>query len=349
MKIYFICFVLLIGSCEVHKNSIDNLFTESVELYAKSIPIPSDSIVYPFYMSCLDNYLITASYRAEKVIRIYDLEHGNVVNDVISIGRAGNEILDFSSVSQVDGKFSIYSPRSNKVISINKSEISGSDTLFRVDMLNNRWFRLVPLNNHYYLALRHSFIVDKNIQIADHQFILLDSAGNALSSFESFPGNPTEDVGDKVLAYQGHLCVDPTGRFVVFASSFGLVMKFFEFTNSNSIIKNKEYIFELPKYTTESSHQQYSITWDKECYRGILAMASSEKYCFCLYKEKGVAGDRDIRGNVIFVFDWQGNPVRKYKLDNQALLVAYCESESKLIALTIDESGNYSLIYFPLS
>lgn len=83
----------------------------------------------------------------------------------------------------------------------------------------------------------------------------------------------------------------------------------------------------------------------------FIGATGSSKYLYTIYSGKRInfSNAQDtFSSRVILVFDWEGNPVKSYQLDNKALSIAIDEKNNILYAGAIDKEGELSLIKYNL-
>ena len=55
-----------------------------------------------------------------------------------------------------------------------------------------------------------------------------------------------------------------------------------------------------------------------------------------------------LQSNKIYVFDWEGNPIKRFELDKEVRSIAIDEKNNILYAGAIDKEGELSLIKYNL-
>lgn len=333
--------LFLIGCGGRDENSLADLFPAQVDLQSRPLDIPSEDILNPLYLASAGDYLISANFRTEKAIRIYDLTTARPINDLIHVGRGPNEILNISSMSYADDRLTVYSGNSGSVLTVPYGELHDSVPEITVSDAIEACSRVLPLAYDQYLLEG----------CADAHLKLVDRNGDPLSVFDAYPDDGESRLpGDNRLIWQGHLVGSSDGKKFAFAASAGTIFRFGKVQDNGSVDKTKEYVLALPEYTLDSdpSKERYSVIWDESCLAGTLSMAAGSDHCFLLHDPDKLTIDREWRMSTVLVFDWEGNPVVKFHLDKPLEAISYNERENTLIGLTSNERSEPQFVSYRL-
>ena len=75
---------------------------------------------------------------------------------------------------------------------------------------------------------------------------------------------------------------------------------------------------------------------------GYINLCATGEYVYALYSEKkAIKSTR--KSNVVLVFDWSGNPVKKYLLDTDAYYIAVDETEQSMFAAVKNSERGWSI------
>ena len=342
MFLFLLC-SFLTGCGGPNKEGLSHLFPKQIEVQSQPLEIRSDDILSPLYLISVENYLICANFRTDKCIRIYDLETGMIVNDIVTVGRGPNELLNVSSMSFTNGQLVVHSSNSDRTLVIPYGELLKTHPKMTVVDGIEDCFRMLPIAYDQYIL---AGCADGNL------LELADAEGDFISTFDVYPNDGDRGYsGNNRLIYQGHLVASPNGKHFAFATSSGVIFKFGEVQSKGSVNKTKEYIIAQPEYTLDSNpdNDRYSIIWNESCLAGALSLAASSKYCFLLQEENKLKADRNWRLSTVLVFDWRGKPIAKFHLDKPLEAIAYNERENVLIGLTLNEHLQPLFVSYQLS
>jgi hypothetical protein len=80
----------------------------------------------------------------------------------------------------------------------------------------------------------------------------------------------------------------------------------------------------------------------------FIGLSISDKYIYALYslKDKDASVQDKFRGNTIFVFDWEGKPIKKFVMDCDVKAIEVSDDEKRIYA--IFDNPDPEIIYFEL-
>ena len=341
--IIFISGLLLVTSCKTTpKETLTTLFPDTESLTPTSLNISSDDILEPVLLVSIDSFLICTNHLADKIFRIYNLQNGQVLNDIISVGKAENELLDAASVWLSQDSLNVYSTNSGKILHFPLNQLSVANPNITATRFPPKYLNLTCcIQNNYYSGMTWASDSTKN------QFDLLDRNGKKLNSFGPYYQHSDPQINSRLdYVYQGKLNTNHEGTKIFYASYFGSILKFFDSSDPLNIELVKEYHFSDP--TLASTSGQHFPSWGKDCQRGALATTSNAKCCFVLCEEGKLVSDPNWRMSTVYCFDWEGNPLKKLDLGRNIQTITYNESRNQLIALTVNDQEEYSFVAYDL-
>jgi len=334
-----LCCLLFAGCSTDNEKSLSAIFKGlQVEAKAEVTKIHSRDITTPLYTECYKNLLICANFHGEKKIRIYDLTTGEIVNEFLNIGKGPDEILNVSSMHIFRDSLIIYCQNSRKIVSTPLEGLFTTPVKLTVTSSYGNYSRFLPLDKGFFATMTLS---DR------FGYLHLNNKKGNVQVLEYFPDDRISSFEEKSIAYQGVLCGNPTGKEFVYGSSFGLIFRFMEL-KEKSAKKNKEYIFKMPSYISDSKPQKqnFAVRWANDALRGVLSMTGSDKHCFILCEENKKVLDKNWRASSVYVFTWEGTPVQKIYLERAVENIAYHASSKSLIALTSNDNDEPEFVFY---
>ena len=109
--------------------------------------------------------------------------------------------------------------------------------------------------------------------------------------------------------------------------------------------------FANPNYQPVSNDNLNRVIPSKENIIGYLDICATKEYIYALYADKKRFTDNksnNYNSDTILVFDWNGNPIRKLKLTNEAYYICINEDRQMLYAAVKDASYGWSIISYKL-
>lgn len=88
---------------------------------------------------------------------------------------------------------------------------------------------------------------------------------------------------------------------------------------------------------------------ERNCVIGYLDICATEQYIYALYTDKKMYNNgvrNSFNSDLIFVFDWNGNPITKYKISKEAYYITVDEISRKMYAVVKNESKGWSIICY---
>lgn len=82
----------------------------------------------------------------------------------------------------------------------------------------------------------------------------------------------------------------------------------------------------------ENGGQLFSARPTKESIHGFIEVCATPKYLYALYSD-GKIYEVQRKSKTVFVFDWDGNPIKELLLDTDVFHIAVNEKEQNLFAV----------------
>lgn len=303
-NIYVILFCPLLFACNSAEKLYDlcGEFKESTNVNGELFV---DSIVtnYPSAIECDSSSLIIFS-EGNKFINVFDIKDGNILASAGVKGRSAGEIVSsvFSGFCKKDSIISIYDPTMNR---LNFYKYSNCD-MTRVDYVNfiankytdNLFSRLHCMDNGYKIG--YSVFDSKDI------LLLFDKEFQFIKMFGDLPLKNIQEFKGTIPAYVASY----NNYFAYAIIDFGYIA-LYKISDNGDIVKEWDKYITKPLFTENNG----KITYDDKNLDGFLNIKMTENYIYCNYSGKtyseAISQNIYSKPNEIFVFDYNGNPVRK--------------------------------------
>lgn len=292
----------------------------------------------------LDSLLICGNLRSSKLLNIYSLKSGKLLNQIINRDTGENEGLSIAGFTHelnnpniiwaydiTLGKLfeveipnaikdSLYSP---------KNEINLTGTLKNI---------VSPqiISNNLFLATTYSL---------DDCRYLITNGSQIISKYGALPKINNEDFlknssKNKIpnLSYisKAYSIKHPNqNKVAVFYNKFDRV-ELFENNNIVKIITDRRL---APKMKISKLEDGYKLQDSDDIIYGFFSISYTEDNIFGLYsggKDFETSSDR------VLVFDWQGNLVKEISLDRKVSKISVCSKRNKLYCYEEKENGIFS-------
>jgi hypothetical protein len=131
--------------------------------------------------------------------------------------------------------------------------------------------------------------------------------------------------------------LQPAGNRVVYAGFDGHILEIFELTEETSIQKIFDDIYEFPKYeplNTNGDSMTANRTRDNKT--GFYSVSVTNQFIYALYCGKLATEKRADYANIIYIYDWDGNRIKKIILDKDLAGITVDKENTKIYGLHTD-------------
>ena len=277
-----------------------------------TIELENKDILNPHQIYYKDSFLIFNSLRGQRDIQLLNLFTEKVtLYNVIGQGR--NEMANYHTVyTNKDNMYLFGDNRLGKIYgicldSLKKNPETNYELLYSLPVKKSRlFFRFIDMP-------RYAIGVG---MIENGRFSIFDKESGDYSEQMKYPED--KEISSLNYLHKGALfsrtmmISDEEAKRIV-ASCFGLV-DFYSMSDSGelSLIKANHYHFPMFKTGTNGT----AIIYDKEDKVGVTGMCADKDYVYTLYSDRTVAeyGEGAYNASYLLAWDWEGNPVKAYKL-----------------------------------
>lgn len=332
-KILLSAIILLLTSC----NAKDDKGGETLEfpfVGKAEISILGDDLILPLItdLSVNDTVIIATGSLDNYWVHTYDKNSGDPIANHISKGQGPSDILGCTYLSKAKDGWKIYDYMSRKVKLYDKDfafiRMSDKDSLPSLSIdCNLTALQILPSG-------KKICYIDKyeNENLIFDGFIVADSAGYS----KPFLNLHDEDqIGPLGYYMQYKFAGSPDGKKLAAVSSPGCYLKLFDTDGNNLILKSSHCYYPLTIKNPEDAAQVYE---DNKRSFTSLAVTDS-RIIACMDEDPDNYGPTDI-----LVWDWEGNPICRYKSDKIIVKFALSpDNPDDLYAFVTDPERNYSL------
>ena len=291
---------------------IDGFYDTSTLVLKDSIVLEDRDILNPHHIYYKDGFLIFNSIRGEREIQLLNLSTDEVTEYHV-IGQGRNEMANYHTVNTKDEKMYLFADNhTGKVYgvcldSLRLNPRKEYELLYSLPVAKGGLFlRFMDLPKH---------VVGIGL-LEDGRFGVFDKETDAFKGQMEYPGNET--IQSLSYLHRGALfsrtlmASDASGKRMV-VTAFGL-MDFYSISDDGdlSLLKSNHYHFPMFETGTNGA----AVVFKKEDRAGITGMCVGKKYVYGLYSDRTMAdyGEGAYNAPYLLVWDWNGNPVKAYKL-----------------------------------
>jgi hypothetical protein len=347
LELIFFQIIIMCLSCQEKKTNLTSIFDVEYSINHNVIEFHRDDYLSNVGGMCMSrNYLIIKDKGKDTWLTIYDTETERMVKRLIRFGNGPFEM--FSPPQNIaitqPNQISYLDVQTKKLYLLDFTELDSVRISQQIDLVKSTTFfmGIIPMANDYFVGMG---MIDKG------RYAVLDSNSNILSYNFDYPidGSSQTSFAHKALAYQGEMVRNNDGTKFFYFSKYSEIIEIIEIDNSGNLIKIKDIHYDKAEYVPEKEGNSISSAIKKESKRAFLAACATEKYIYLLYSGK-IIGENMLsydEGKIAFVFDWNGNPIKRYNLDIEVKYIAVSDDDKTLYAIAEQEDTN--LVKFKLN
>lgn len=148
----------------------------------------------------------------------------------------------------------------------------------------------------------------------------------------------------RYLSNQGNLVMNPEKHTFAGSINFSSNIDFFEIVNNKiELIKSLRLGDPINKPVNEEGIYYVDLTENTQT--GYIDLSATSKYVYALYSDKKMY-ENNRKSDTVLVFDWDGNPIKKYSLDTDAYYIAVDSTQQSLFAAVKNSSSGWKIICY---
>lgn len=335
----FVLALLLIGCSESQKRVS---FKESTA--AKSTVLSEAIVSIPMDMKKVGDVLYISDFNGDSLLHCYNLSEQHFVKQMLPQGQGAEEFLSPVEFFISDSSFFIHNrwhfTARNYAFDAANFSLQPQGELIRLPMNLDR---IYPISESRFVA---SGVFD------DCRFLVLDNNGNVLSRCGSFPNYLSEEDAipnaAKSMFHQSQFGYNAAQKRLACATSN--VIELWDYA-SETLTLHKRRLLAPYHYQFQSTPDGVFAAGDNpDAELGARGIAVSDKYVYVLYNSntnRMHEEHKETENSEIWVFDWDGDPVRKILLDTQ--VECFCVDEKDATLYCVMAAPDYSIGMVPIA
>ena len=334
--IYFFCLMLniLLAACtNIIDNPIKQFAGRPVEtiIPSKIIDLEEFGIFRPFHFIQIDDStFIIQDLKDNNIFNLINLSSKKVIAGV-NKGQGPDEVLTTSSFLYRDSKILIWDvikKRMNEIVLSSDSTLAIKEK-YKIDVGSLIIYRINPLDS--------TFIATG--QFEDYWLVEMNKEGKIFSTIDYPIWKETKDILKTALPtlYNAFMANSHDNKKVVVVTSNQGVISFLNRTYSG-IKEYKQMKYHAPKF---SITEKGAVAYSKNNIEGFWAVDCDNSYVYALYSGRTFNSDH-MESNLcehLLVYDWDGNPIKRYILDIPIYKMSYNKSKNCIYGLTNNPEG----------
>ncbi|MDP3398856.1 MAG: BF3164 family lipoprotein [Bacteroidales bacterium] len=341
------CFLILIifalFSCKSNNNAhteryIMPVFKQKLSVTPKYIN--KDKPLRDIYsMHIHKDYLLLRSFADNNLIQLFNKNNGDYIAGIAPRGRGPGEYTMTVNIFFLGDTLCLFDRRNLEVNFYDSNFISNNIPYNQITLEGaSGFFHIVPY--------KQGFIT---VPTKDTRFIIHDKTGTPIGKYTHYPSfeaiNDSSIVREALFTGSDAIDIKPDHTKLVSATFAGAIIEIFSL-NGNTISLNKE-IRLLPPTFLKLKNNRYRAS--NESYVGFWNIQSTQEYIYLIFSGKTINDfKKSPLGDYIYVYDWDGNPIKSYKINGGVNRFAVDEAQQRIYFVTFGQDGNEIIGYFSL-
>lgn len=323
--------VFLAFSCNEKQETFDSFEIES--LYSKRLNV-SDSIRFSADLLFVNDFLVISDYDGLDFLKIIDVKSDKVIK---SFGRKGEgpcEIQANSNIQKIgSSSVGVHVKPDLNYVEFNLENLDSIYCQNETTAFDYNFQKLVKLEEGRFFG---SGIFEGRYALTNNQDYKIDSV------FLEYPFQKDLSIsfGEMAMLFQGNFTIQHQIQRLAFATMSSKALDIFSFEDNKIKVIKRFFGNELPVFTSLNDGVTVKAPLSGNNVWGYLSISSSNFNIYLLHSGRRT-DDNYNKSNVVLVYDWDGNPVRRFELDQEVSIIAVDELGKKLVGYIDDGRSNF--------
>ena len=340
MKKIFYIFLIFICSCETKKNDLFNLFSDKIEA------IPDYEILDVEQYNILDinnfdkdeNYYVITHPKDSLIITLVDIQTNKFLKG-LKIGRGPNELLSAMLIGVDNGIVYINDVTTERLCAIDIKKCFELNIITFTIIESPHKFIGASVSNNYIIGNMH-YDSDPISRLT-----LYNRQNGVSSYYNDFPQymEGMTSTQKHMLSINLHTKQHPDNYYFILHNFSVGELSIWKLDN-DKIKLHKDFIFHAPEFYLDNQYVRYK----KENKLGFKSVCVSRDHIYCSYigmpYEKYKRNPENLKH--LFIFDWNGTPVKQYTLPLSIRVSCYDSKENAIYGL--NDEGETKIIKYKL-
>jgi len=334
----FILFLFFFG-CNHHDHPFElsriKSFPINDSLHLHSFNV-EENLGYPNKIYCYDSIIALLDINDKHQVHLLSANTKEVLNKIITKGQGPNELIGAWHLTSMDGtgSFYVHDIVSRYIMGVNITNALYSEfkPFLKIHLRDE-----LSMGDCAELLNDSTFVMSGRFD--DCRIIKFNNDGKILEKIGVTPDINKKRRFDPILSesYQGKIKLKPDGSKYALACKFADQIEIFD---CNGISQERFIVgpmFFSPVYKTVNRGGSSAMAIDREkSIEGYTSLAVSDNYIIGLFSGASLSGRQSGDSKILHVFDWDGNPVARYFLNQECLSIDIEANKLILYALTIN-------------
>lgn len=320
--------ILTLFSCKEDKEEFEVIKSKRLAV--------SDSIRSSIDFLFIRDLLILSDFGDSYYFKVVDIQSDQIIQKFGKLGEGPCEIKPYSNVQKIDDfTVGVFDLHNFKYLDFS---INNIDSIFCQSETKNFDFNLQKL-----IKLKENLFLGAGLY--EGRYILTNSTNYSIDSiFLDYPFNDELPISfeEKAMLFQGNFTTNSKLQRIAFATRSSPALDILSFESNKIDVVKRISGTTLPIFASENTGQLIGATLDNSNVWGYLSITSSNSYLYLLYSGKRT-DDEYQKSDKVLVYNWNGDLVKRLKLDQEVSNVAVDENDNYLIGYLDDGKANLFL------
>ncbi len=306
--------------------------TQFIQEHLSSVKIDSISehLKSPTHVYLLDDYLIIFENKSDKILHLFNLKNKKYQGAYIDKGQGPGEVAFPWSLSKEGNKeFILYDAQLRKILGYQIDSLINNDSFFLEQKFNQSGATnfVTTFDDTYFFTDESNF----NNSIYS---IGINTESSQINGYGKPPVLVSASDSDAIKATAASTFMAAKNGTFVLAYRLSPRIEIFNYKNNEwkTIISPEN--FEID-YTVASEEGETFFAVNKNTRLAYLDVVLTDKYIYALYGKNKLLESMYGKGRTIYVYDYDGNPIKKLVLDKDIVFFDVKNDES-IYALSVD-------------
>ena len=346
---YIILFVFLAAvSC---KKDIYSGIAFNAPVFPDSVVVKTELLNDTLFIKVIGNialykdYIILLTPADDYMFQLYDKKTGAKIKDFGELGRGPQQILKIYdlSINSQQGTLTAFHQATREIYCFYLDSVIQNRSHF-MDKINIKHYEDMTFDDAY--RCKQGFLLRGGkceVYPDGARLTLFAKDGQIMDAYDKYPfsSNPQDSIHageDWRYLWNCHV-TSPDGTKYAEATGIGGIFEVFNIGNKIEPLALKGY------YKPHFYEKNYEKTFTPKSQFAFYYLTASNQYVYALSHNGG--SEYRLPKNDIQVFDWKGNPIKKYKTDQRLMSICVDETNQKIYAITFN-NYEYYLVSFNL-
>jgi hypothetical protein len=286
---------------------------------------------YEFFEVDTGMYIFDIKAKENKIIHFFSFSEKQIIKSMINKGNGLYESFSPKITNIKNEIMTIHDFSMKKIIELKLNSTESDDSLREIKLPN--YFNEVEIINKSSLIGNGSLNSNKKFQIINL------SNGEIREEFGDYFNIP-ENLNTETLKqyFQFTSTTSPDGSKVASGYRWHDQIEIFNLESKKGFaIKLPTLINNLFALQIDASGR-YSLERGGEIQHCFMNISSTENYIYGLFSGKKDLEENAFFGSHVYVYDWEGNPIKQINLDRDVMTISISPDDKRLYAFDIDTS-----------